>query len=138
MQLEMNDNDEVESAVQEPTYIYRAVVTKVYDGDTITADVDVGLGVWVHGQKLRLYGIDTPEVRGEEREEGLKVRDFVRSQMGPGRDVDVIIRTYRDSKGKYGRWLAQVYYRSQHNPSGPMVSLNDTLLARGYAKRTPY
>jgi len=136
MQLEMNDNAEVETTIEKPSYIYRAVVTKVYDGDTITTDVDVGMGVWVHSQKMRLYGINTPEVRGEERAEGLIARNFVLDKIPLG--TEVIIKTYRDKKGKYGRWLAQVFYRSPHNPDGPMASLNDTLVARGYATRTAY
>ena len=136
MDTEMNGNAEVETTIEEPSYIYRAVVTKVYDGDTITADVDVGLGVWVHGQKLRLYGINTPEVRGEERPEGLIARDFVLGKTPPG--TAVLIKTYRDKKGKYGRWLAEVFYRSYHNANGPMVSLNETLVARGYAERATY
>ena len=134
--MEMNDNAEVEASIEQPSYVYRATITKVYDGDTLTADLDAGFGVWLHGQKLRLYGLDTPEVRGEEREEGLAVRDFVLLKVPIGSDV--LVKTYRDKKGTYGRWLAEVFYRSDHNPDGPMVSLNATLLARGYAKRTAY
>ena len=44
----------------------------VYDGDSVTLDIDLGLGIWSTGQKCRLSGIDTPEIRGEERIEGLK------------------------------------------------------------------
>ena len=52
-------------------YFYKAVVRSVYDGDTVTLDIDLGLGVWLKKQKIRLYGINTPEIRGEERESGL-------------------------------------------------------------------
>ncbi len=45
-------------------------VVNVYDGDTITVDIDLGFNMVMCNQKLRLYGINTPEVRGEEREEG--------------------------------------------------------------------
>ena len=60
-------------------YEYRAFVRKVYDGDTITVDIDLGFEVMLKNQKLRLYGINTPEVRGESREQesptsGLKSR----------------------------------------------------------------
>lgn len=58
-------------------YFYKAVVRDVYDGDSCTVDIDLGFGIWMKGQKLRLMGIDTPELRGSEREEGLKVRDYV-------------------------------------------------------------
>ena len=45
-------------------YEYRAKVRGVYDADTITVDIDLGFGIIYTGQKLRLLGIDAPEVRG--------------------------------------------------------------------------
>ena len=66
---------------QELRYYYDAEVTGVYDGDSITVDIDLGLGVWLKGQKLRLIGIDTPEMRGAEKEAGKVARDFVRSRL---------------------------------------------------------
>lgn len=104
-------------------YIYNCQVKRVYDGDTITVDIDLGLNTWVKDQTLRLYGIDTPEIRGEEKEEGKKVRDWLRSLI---LDKKVIIRTYKDSKGKYGRWLAEVFYNGEN--------LNEKMLSLGYAK----
>ena len=47
---------------------YRAHIIKVYDGDTVTADIDLGFNVILKKQKLRLIGIDAPEIRGAERE----------------------------------------------------------------------
>jgi micrococcal nuclease len=87
-------------------YVYKALVTKVYDGDTITCDIDLGLNVWLKDQKIRLAGIDAPELRGEEREEGLRVRDLLREKI---LDKEVTLKTYKDKTGKYGRWIADVY-----------------------------
>jgi micrococcal nuclease len=84
-------------------------VVSVYDGDTITVDIDLGFNMIMRNQKLRLYGINTPEVRGEEKEEGKKVRDFVRELLLD--NDDVWIKSYKDKSGKYGRWLATVYYK---------------------------
>jgi len=109
----------------DPQYVYRAVVRRVYDGDTVTVDIDLGLNVWVKDQTLRLYGIDTPELRGNEREEGLVVRDFVRSQIPRG--TEVIIETRKDKTGKYGRWLATIWVNG--------LNLNNELWRRGMAKR---
>lgn len=45
-------------------YQYSAIVRKVVDGDTLEINIDLGLSVWVHNEKIRLYGINTPEVYG--------------------------------------------------------------------------
>ena len=103
---------------------YRAFVRKVYDGDTITCDIDLGFNMIMRNQKLRLYGINTPEVRGSSREEGLKVRDIVRSRIS---NKWIIVKTHRDKKGKYGRWLAEIFEPNVEE------SLNNWLLTEGHA-----
>lgn len=112
-------------------YEYKAIVTKVYDGDTITVNIQLGFGVFLNDQKLRLSYIDTPEVRGEERNEGLIARDRVR-ELILGKKI--IIKTYRDSKEKYGRWLAEVYYKETPE-SEYTINLNQQLLNEGLAKK---
>ena len=59
-------------------YEYRAIIIEVYDGDTVTADIDLGFNTWRMGEKLRLARINAPEVRCKERSEGLKARDWLR------------------------------------------------------------
>ena len=107
---------------------YKAHITKVYDGDTVTADVDLGFSVVLKGQKLRLIGINAPEIRGAEREKGLLARDRLRELI---LDKDVIIKTYKDKRGKYGRWLADIQIGD--------ILVCETLLSEGlathYAKR---
>lgn len=109
-------------------YQYWAHVVKVYDGDTITVEVDLGFKVNIKEQ-LRLLGIDTPEMRGDEREEGIKARDCVREMI---LDTDVIIVTKRDKTGKYGRYLATVYTGEESFKIG--ASVNQALLDFGLAK----
>ena len=77
-------------------YNYKAKIIGVYDGDTVTAMVDLG---FLHFQemKLRLYGIDTPELRGPEREQGIIVRDILREMI---LNKEVTIRSYKDKQGK--------------------------------------
>lgn len=103
-------------------YNYRAYIKDVYDGDTVTAVVDLG---FLHYQemKLRLYGIDTPELRGEEREQGIIVRDIVR-EMILGKDVE--IHTFKDKQGKYGRYLATIIIDD--------LDLNQWLVDNGHAE----
>jgi|TARA_E500000331_G_scaffold321978_1_gene336560 micrococcal nuclease len=107
-------------------YEYRAYVRKVYDGDTITVDIDLGFEVILKNQKIRLHGIDTPEVRGESKAEGIKVRDAVRKRIA---NKWVIIKTHRDKKGKYGRWLGEVYSPDSEE------SINSWLLSEGMANK---
>tara|TARA_Y100001937_G_C7127674_1_gene335633 strand:- start:970 stop:1296 length:327 start_codon:yes stop_codon:yes gene_type:complete len=103
-------------------YEYRAFVRKVYDGDTVTVDIDLGFGVVLKNQKMRLLRINAPEVRGEERLEGLKSRDALREKIS---NKWVKIKTQKDKKGKYGRWLADIWLEE--------VCINDWLLSEGYA-----
>lgn len=110
-------------------YEYRAICREVYDGDTITIDIDLGFGVWLNNQKVRLADINTPEVRGRDRSKGLKVRDYIRSLL---LDKEIVIKTKKDSKGKFGRWLVEVFYPTD---SGGMKNCNQLLLEMGYAKR---
>lgn len=91
----------------EPAFTYRAIVQGVYDGDTITVDLDLGLWTWRKGEKLRLFGIDTPELRGPERDEGLAVRDWLREQIPIGSEI--VVETIRDKSGKFGRLLAVIW-----------------------------
>lgn len=87
-------------------YNYRAKVVGIYDGDSVTLDIDLGFKSWLKKQKVRLYGIDTPEIRGEERLDGLVSRARLR-ELIEGREV--IITSYKDKTGKYGRWLATIF-----------------------------
>jgi len=87
-------------------YTYKAVIVSVYDGDTYRADIDLGMGVIKRKEKIRLAFVDTPELEGDERERGLEVRDHVR-ELILGREV--YIQTFKDTKGKWGRYIADIY-----------------------------
>ena len=104
-------------------YEYRAYVRKVYDGDTVTVDIDLGFDVVLKDQKIRLTKINAPEVRGEQRPEGLKSRDALRDKIG---NKWIRIKTQKDKKGKYGRWLGELWLDDE--------CINDWLLKEGYAK----
>jgi len=105
-------------------YEYRACVTKVYDGDTVTVDIDLGFDVMLHGQKIRLLRINAPEVRGSERPAGLESRDALRQKID---NKWVTIKTQQDKKGKYGRWLGEIWLDD--------VCVNDWLIAEGFAEK---
>jgi micrococcal nuclease len=117
-------------------YWYEAYVIDVYDGDTITAEVNLGFSIKMK-MKLRLYGINAPEVRGVQRPEGLKSRDWLRSII---LHKNVLIRTDRDKTGKYGRYLATIYqYDDMHDSdSWSLTSINALLVKNGFAEKREY
>lgn len=99
---------------------YTAIVRRVYDGDTMYLDIDKGLGDWRMNEPIRLYGCNTPELRGKEREAGIISRDRVKELLPVGEEVT--IHTFpdkggrhhhagrpKDRKGKYGRYLARIW-----------------------------
>jgi micrococcal nuclease len=100
---------------------------RVYDGDTIRVDIDLGMSIWVHYESLRLSRINTPELRGVEKTAGIAARDFLRDKID-GREV--IIETIKDKKGKYGRYIAEVWFE---DISGELVNINDLLVTEGHA-----
>ena len=111
-------------------YEYKAKVIKVYDGDTITVNIDLGFKISVI-ENLRLLRINTPEIRGEERELGLISRDKLRGLI-LGRDV--IIKTSKDKKGKYGRYLGEVLIENDNE----LICVNDWLVTEGLAEYKNY
>ena len=119
--------------MEQNLYHYKAHVTKVYDGDTVTADIDLGFNMIMRDQKLRLLGIDTLEIRGEERPEGLVSRDRL-SELILNSDVHIV--THKDSKGKYGRWLVTIYaqLRDLDKEETNWINCNALLLNENLAK----
>ncbi|MBI9019818.1 MAG: thermonuclease family protein [Verrucomicrobia bacterium] len=112
-------------------YHYMALITAAYDGDTVTADIDLGLKTIVKGEKLRLNRINTPEVRGDEKEAGKVSRDWLRERI-VGRSV--LIETLKDKKGKYGRYIAEIWLPE----NGGYTNINDELVERGLAVYKDY
>jgi micrococcal nuclease len=108
-------------------YVYKARVVSVYDGDTCTVDIDLGLHTWIHGEKIRLARINAPEIRGEEREKGLLSRDCLRKLI---LDRDIILETIKDDKEKYGRYLGEIWALDE---KGQYYNVNDKLVLEGYA-----
>ena len=91
-------------------YEYNAKILRIVDGDTIDVDIDLGFGVWIHKERVRLEGIDTPESRTKDLEEkkfGLLSKEYVRGLLPVGSIVKLVCKSY-DSKGKFGRILGDI------------------------------
>ena len=88
---------------------YAVEVTRIVDGDTVDVDIDLGFGVWLKDERVRIMGIDTPESRTRDKEEkkfGLAAKARLKELLGP----TPILKTQvgkggEDMKGKFGRIL---------------------------------
>ena len=91
---------------------YHCVITRIIDGDTIDVDIDLGFDCWLHKQRIRLHGIDTPESRTrdlEEKKYGLAAKAFVEKFIPLGSTA--LLKT--KEKGKYGRYLGDFKVKNQ-------------------------
>ena len=92
-------------------YEYNSVIRKIVDGDTVDVDIDLGFGVWLKDQRIRINGLDTPECRTSDSEEkifGLAAKNYVIQNLPVGsRQIlkTVIDEDGNDVKGKFGRIL---------------------------------
>ena len=87
-------------------YKYRCKILRVVDGDTVDVDIDLGFGVWLHKERIRIMGIDTPETRTRdlvEKQFGLLAKEFVKELMPVGSSQTIM--TTKDKTGKFGRIL---------------------------------
>ena len=115
-------------------YEYRCKIRRVVDGDTVDVDIDLGVGMWIHNERIRLYGVDTPESRTrdlEEKKYGLLAKSFVLSYLPEGSYQTLV--TVKDKAGKFGRVLGKFVVELGDNavaPSSPLdlAFLNDLLV----------
>lgn len=87
-------------------YEYRCKILRIVDGDTVDVDIDLGFDIWMHRERIRILGIDTPESRTRDLEEkafGLAAKQYVKDLMPIGSQQ--IIKTQKDKTGKFGRVL---------------------------------
>jgi endonuclease YncB( thermonuclease family) len=110
-------------------YTYPARIERVVDGDTVWLYIPCGFGFSVR-QKVRLRGIDTPEVATKE---GLSAKRFVLSKLTPA--VSVVIKSYKPDK--YDRYLVDLFYLPAGADSVRVAAsgrfLNQELLDAGHA-----
>jgi|TARA_B100000085_G_scaffold33634_1_gene27649 micrococcal nuclease len=91
-------------------HTYQCKIVRVVDGDTVDVDIDLGFGIWLRNQRIRMYGIDTPESRTrdlEEKKYGKAATAYLVNWTNAG---GIVLKTYKDGKGKYGRILGELWY----------------------------
>ena len=88
-------------------------------------------GSKVRNEKLRLVRINAPEMTGPDQPQGVASRDFLRSLID---GKEVIIETVKDQRGKYGRYLAEIWIEK----NGGWINVNDALVTAGHAVYQEY
>ena len=108
---------------------YSCTIVKVVDGDTVDVDIDLGFGVWLKKQRIRLYGIDTPESSTrdlEEKKYGNAAKAFVLAHLPVGETRTLI--TVQDKTGKYGRILGK--FKAYDPDLDAWVNLNQWMIIK--------
>ena len=118
-------------------YTYRCKILRVVDGDTVDVDIDLGFGIWMHKERVRMMGIDTPESRTRDLVEkafGLASKERLKDLLPVGSKQILktqIDKSGEDAKGKFGRILGDflVYYP----PADCETGCTGILINEGYA-----
>jgi micrococcal nuclease len=119
-------------------YEYRCKIIKIIDGDTVDVDIDLGFGIWVRNERVRVHGIDTPESRTRDQVEkkfGLLSKEFVKTILPVG-SVQTLVteRPGDESKGKFGRILGK--FKVYDGVTDSEMFMGDIMIREGYA--APY
>lgn len=105
-------------------YNYRISITKVIDGDTVVADVDLGFRVILRDQRIRLARINAPEMHGESKQQGELSKVALMNKIFGKK---VTMRSYKSDREKYGRLLGELYLEDG-------TCVNDWLVSESLAK----
>ena len=118
-------------------YEYNAELDRVVDGDTVDVNIDLGFGIWIRDERVRVMGIDTPESRTRDLDEkvfGLAAKNRLK-QLLEGDECILCTTKDRhgeDERGKFGRVLGD--FKVQHG--GVQRLVTEILIEEGHA--VPY
>ena len=115
-------------------YEYDCKIVRVVDGDTVDVDIDLGFGTWRCGERIRLYGVDTPECRtrnAEEKAAGFLAKEFVEDTLHVGETYKLTTK----EKGKFGRYLGVIMLSNKTSINAALVSENLAVPYHGQSKQ---
>ena len=119
-------------------YEYRATIVKVIDGDTVDVDIDLGFGIVLSDERVRVMGIDTPESRTRDKVEkkfGLAAKARLKQLLGKTCTLKTQInKNGEDMKGKFGRILGD--FDVYDNKTDSWQPVTKVLVSEGHA--VPY
>ena len=112
---------------------YDVTVIKVVDGDTVDVDIDLGFGICLKDERVRIMGIDTPESRTSDKVEDLfgeaakaRLKELMKNG---GKLITTEDRHGEDMKGKFGRILGD--FKVEYN--GESKCVTEILIEEGHA-----
>ena len=118
-------------------YEYRCKVLKIVDGDTVDVDIDLGFGIVLKNERVRIMGIDTPESRTRDKVEkqfGLaakkRLKEMLDNKSGPILKTQ-INKKGEDMKGKFGRILGD--FTVYHAPTDSWRMVTEIMVEEGHA-----
>ena len=102
-------------------YEYNCKIIRVVDGDTVDVDIDLGFNHWIHGERIRLFGVDCPECRSRDKDEkaaGLAAKNFVEETLHVGQTYKLTTK----EKGKFGRYLGVIMLSDKTSVNAALVT----------------
>jgi len=113
-------------------YEYNCKIVRVVDGDTVDVDIDLGFGIWIQKERIRLYAIDTPESRTRDSMEKIfgKMASAIVEKFLPLGSIQ-ILQTVQDKAGKFGRVLGK--FKIFDGKNDRETTLNEWMIENHYA-----
>ena len=111
-------------------YFYKINLLSNYDGDTLRADVKLGLNLSKNNTQIRLFGINCPESSGLDKVLAKEAKNYVNHTLTSAKSC--YIRTLKDTTEKHGRLLGVIYYEPSDGTD--LVNLNQELILKDLAR----
>ena len=112
---------------------YDVVLLKCVDGDTVDVDIDLGFGVWLKDERVRIMGIDTPESRTSDKVEklfGTAAKNRLKELLvDGGKLITTEDASGEDMKGKFGRILGDFWVERYE---GKREKVTDIMIEEGH------
>ena len=123
-----------------PSFQFPVVITRVVDGDTVDARIDMGFKI-VYEERIRLLGLDTPESFTSNKKEkvlGLAAKARIKELIAEANVIpkkrgkkDVVLKTSKHGKGKFGRILGEIWINAN---TGTGININEQMIEEGHAR----
>ena len=119
-------------------YEYKVKVVRVIDGDTVDVDIDLGFGIWLRKERVRIMGIDTPESRTRDKVEkafGLASKAKLKELLKNGAILKTqVSKKGEDMKGKFGRILGDFILEDDRKVTEVLIKEGHAVAYFGGAK----